>query len=416
MTGHRPHFPIAARHFLFCDGVLVDLEPIACPGQALQMMVEARHPDHRGGGCGPCFSGTRSASIVRGIEQRAPKPPPRRLGRDHGGQAVGQFRRNLEPVSGHPEAGRAECSLAGIAALRRVTGRAGEDAGIPRVDRLSAAISTAGSSRRMRGREGPKPFPDLFSLRVRAARGRAGRGRSGRGQLPSRVTAAVAAGMRALGYSASRRASKLADARSRGLRRPARPAAFARTRSGVASNWRPGRLRAGVGPCCSGAAWSGFCSRWSRRSCPQLPTPSLRLTKTTRAVESRPRQASSHVEPKEDRRQATGPHPSREQSEDREKPPEPGEGRRSPEAAEPPFSRSRRLGSPKRARPTPTRTSRTRTPAASSIGGGDPVPTRGTRPGRRPCADSPDRFVARRRRATPTLPARPSVPLPGVRS
>jgi HAD superfamily hydrolase (TIGR01509 family) len=189
-----------------CDGVLVDSEPIAAR-VTVQMMIELGIPttveEVR-----TLFLGDTLANVVRGIEQRAPEPPPAGWVDTMEARLWDEFRRSLKPVSGAPEAVD-RVLAAGIAACVASQGAP---------EKMQVSLGVTGLLPRFAGRvfsarmvARPKPFPDLFLYAAEQL-----------GVAPEQtvvvedsafgVRAAVAAGMRALGYSASVGPRKLADA------------------------------------------------------------------------------------------------------------------------------------------------------------------------------------------------------------
>jgi HAD superfamily hydrolase (TIGR01509 family) len=189
-----------------CDGVLVDSEPIASRVTA-EVMTELGIPTTPEEAA-RLFLGDTLANVVRGIEQRAPTPPPRDWVETMEARLWDEFRRTLKPVPGAPEA-VARVLAAGIAACVASQGHPEKMQVTLGVTGLLPRFTDRIFSARMVAR--PKPFPDLFLYAAERL-----------GVAPADtvvvedsalgVKAAVAAGMRALGYTASVGAQKLEDA------------------------------------------------------------------------------------------------------------------------------------------------------------------------------------------------------------
>lgn len=201
--GFRPAFSLV---IFDCDGVLVDSEPIAARVTA-QTMIELGIPTTEEE-VRALFLGRTLADVVRGVEARAPTPPPPNWVEAMEARLRDEFRRSLKPVAGAPDA------VDRIIAAGLATCVASQ--GAP--EKMQVSLGVTGLLPRFEGRifsakmvARPKPFPDLFFYAAEQL-----------GVAPSEavvvedsalgVTAAVAAGMRALGYSASVGAEKLAAA------------------------------------------------------------------------------------------------------------------------------------------------------------------------------------------------------------
>ncbi len=189
-----------------CDGVLVDSEPIASRVTA-EMMTELGIPTtaeeaHR------LFLGDTLANVIRGIESRAGRALPEGWHELMEERLWDEFRRSLTPVPGAPEAVRAVLD----AGLQTCVASQG---GLPK---MQVSLGVTGLLPLFAGRifsasmvERPKPFPDLFLFAAREL-----------GVPPDAtvvvedslkgITAAVAAGMRALAYAGSVAPERLREA------------------------------------------------------------------------------------------------------------------------------------------------------------------------------------------------------------
>ena len=178
-------------------------EPIASRVTA-EMMTELGIPTSADE-AGAMFLGATLANVVRGIEERAPKPPPPGWVEAMETRLWDEFRRSLQPVPGAPEAVD-RVLAAGIAACVASQGAP---------EKMQVSLGVTGLLPRFPGRvfsarmvARPKPFPDLFLYAAEQL-----------GVDPEAtvvvedsafgVRAAVTAGMRVLGYSASVGAAKL---------------------------------------------------------------------------------------------------------------------------------------------------------------------------------------------------------------
>jgi HAD superfamily hydrolase (TIGR01509 family) len=174
-----------------CDGVLVDSEPIASRVTA-EVMTELGIPTTPEEAA-RLFLGDTLANVVRGIEQRAPTPPPRDWVETMEARLWDEFRRTLKPVPGAPEA-VARVLAAGIAACVASQGHP---------EKMQVTLGVTGLLPR---------FTDRIFLYAAERLGVAPADTVVVEDSALGVKAAVAAGMRALGYTASVGAQKLEDA------------------------------------------------------------------------------------------------------------------------------------------------------------------------------------------------------------
>lgn len=196
-----------------CDGVLVDSEPIS--NDILATMLTAAGLEISPSECRSSFQGKLLADVVAGAEQRLGGPlPPGFLDRYEHDRAVA-FRDRLRPVLGAVGAVRA-IKAAGVAvcvasqgALSKTELTLGLTGLLPLIgnDVLFSAYSVP------RG----KPFPDLF-LTAAEVMGARPDDCVVVEDTPSGVRAALAAGMRALGYVGDADEQALRDAGAEPLR------------------------------------------------------------------------------------------------------------------------------------------------------------------------------------------------------
>jgi HAD superfamily hydrolase (TIGR01509 family) len=180
-----------------CDGVLVDSEPIAARVTA-EVMSELGMPTTAAQAHG-LFLGDTLDNVIRGIEARAPAPLPAGWGERMQQRLWAEFRRTLQAMPGARAAVEAVLA-AGVGVCVASQGA---------VEKMQVSLGVTGLLPLFAGRifsaamvARPKPFPDLF-LHAASQCGAPAELAVVIEDSPKGVQAAVAAGMRALGYARS---------------------------------------------------------------------------------------------------------------------------------------------------------------------------------------------------------------------
>ncbi|HVJ22278.1 MAG TPA: HAD family hydrolase [Polyangiaceae bacterium] len=180
-----------------CDGVLVDSEPIACRTTA-ETMTELGIPT-TAEEAHLLFLGDTLANVIRGIEARATRPLPDGWPERMQENFWAELRRSLQPMPGAAEAVQAVLG-AGLLACVASQGA---------MAKMELTLGVTGLWPLFEGRvfsatmvARPKPFPDLFLYAAAQCGVDADRAVVVE-DSPKGVQAAVAAGMRALGYARS---------------------------------------------------------------------------------------------------------------------------------------------------------------------------------------------------------------------
>jgi HAD superfamily hydrolase (TIGR01509 family) len=187
-----------------CDGVLVDSEAIS--NGVLAEMLSADGLPTTLGEARSEYQGLLLADVAARAEAKLGRPLPAGWLAEYERRRAGAFRRELQPVAGAAEAVR-HLTASGIEVCVASQGKLAKTKltlGLTGLRDLFApdALFSAESVAR------PKPFPDLFAHAARAM----GSDPSACAVVedsPSGVTAAHAAGMRAIGYAADSNAQAL---------------------------------------------------------------------------------------------------------------------------------------------------------------------------------------------------------------
>jgi HAD superfamily hydrolase (TIGR01509 family) len=190
-----------------CDGVLVDSESISNGVLARLLtaeglpttLAEARRD----------YQGLMLSEVIHGAETRLGRPLPERWLARYEHERSAAFQEELQPVAGAAEAVRL-LSAAGVAVCVASQGKLEKTRltlGLTGLRDLFAAGALFSAESVTRG----KPHPDLF-LHAARVMGASPARTVVVEDTPSGVTAAVSAGMRALGYAADSDERALADA------------------------------------------------------------------------------------------------------------------------------------------------------------------------------------------------------------
>jgi HAD superfamily hydrolase (TIGR01509 family) len=190
-----------------CDGVLVDSESISNGVLARLLtaeglpttLAEARRD----------YQGLMFSEVIQSVEARLGRPLPERWLARYEQERSAAFHEELQPVAGAAETVRL-LSAAGVAVCVASQGKLEKTRltlGLTGLRDLFAAGSLFSAESVARG----KPHPDLF-LHAARAMGASPSHSVVVEDTPSGVTAAVSAGMRALGYAADSDERALADA------------------------------------------------------------------------------------------------------------------------------------------------------------------------------------------------------------
>jgi HAD superfamily hydrolase (TIGR01509 family) len=190
-----------------CDGVLVDSEPIS-NGVLARLLSEEGLPTTLAESRRD-YQGLLLSEVVQAAEGRLGRPLPEGWLGDYERERADAFRRELTAVPGAEQAVR-EVSAAGAGVCVASQGRLEKielTLGLTGLRKLFATDALFSAEFVARG----KPYPDLF-LHAARAMGSEPHRCTVVEDTPSGVTAAVAAGMRALGYAADGDARALAAA------------------------------------------------------------------------------------------------------------------------------------------------------------------------------------------------------------
>jgi HAD superfamily hydrolase (TIGR01509 family) len=180
-----------------CDGVLVDSEPIS-NGVLARLLSQEGLPTTLAESRRD-YQGLLLSEVVQAAEARLGRPLPEGWLAGYERERADAFRRELRAVPGAEEAVR-EVSAAGAGVCVASQGRLEKielTLGLTGLRKLFASDALFSAELVPRG----KPYPDLF-LHAARAMGSEPRRCTVVEDTPSGVTAAVAAGMRVLGYAA----------------------------------------------------------------------------------------------------------------------------------------------------------------------------------------------------------------------
>jgi beta-phosphoglucomutase-like phosphatase (HAD superfamily) len=190
-----------------CDGVLVDSEVIS--GRVLARMLTDEGLPYTLAGTRRDYQGLRLDEVVSKTEAALGRPVSPEFVERFTAERAAEFRRDLEPVTG-AAAMVERVQAAGIRVCVATQGQLEKTRmtlGITGLDRLIPAEAVFSAFSVERG----KPHPDLF-LHAASEMGARPEGCVVIEDTPSGVMAAVAAGMRVLGFSADSDAAALRDA------------------------------------------------------------------------------------------------------------------------------------------------------------------------------------------------------------